>query len=153
MVEHGLVNVNSSGREASYDSLFSSDPILRSTGCHARPQFPPQSLNPPQSSPETAQPGEPRFLVQVANACRVRHLAYSTEQSYVSWVKRFILFHNKRHPATWGREKFKRIITCQLGTKPEPVLPELMSIFRTCRSEDQFDSIRSIQYPGRRLVC
>ncbi len=62
------------------------------------PQDPPQSLDPPPSSPATVQPGEPRILVQVANACRVRHLAYSTEQSYVPWVKRFILFHNMRHP-------------------------------------------------------
>ncbi len=61
------------------------------------PQFPSQSVDPP---PATAQPGEPRFLVQVADTCRVRHLADSTEQSDVSWVKRFILLHNKRHPAT-----------------------------------------------------
>lgn len=44
------------------------------------------------------------------NACRVKHLAYRMEQSSVAWVKRFILFYNKRHssevgPAevrTWG---------------------------------------------------
>jgi len=51
---------------------------------------------------QSAKPSEPRFLNQVANACRVKHLAYRTEQSYVSWIKRFILFHNKRHPHEMG---------------------------------------------------
>ena len=57
---------------------------------------------PPQSSPATVQPEEPRVLVQVAKAFRVPHLAYSTEQSCVSWVKRFIPYHNKRHPHGMG---------------------------------------------------
>ncbi len=60
------------------------------------PQYPLGSWT--HRNPRPRPPGEPRFLVQVANACRVRHQAYSTEQSYVLWVKRFILFHNKRHP-------------------------------------------------------
>ncbi len=38
------------------------------------------------------------FGTKVANACRVKHLSHRTEQSYVAWVRRFILFHNKRHP-------------------------------------------------------
>ena len=75
------------------------------------PQFPPRSMDPPPSAPATAQPGEPRFLVQVAHACRVRHLAYSTEQSYVSWVKRFILFHNKRHPKDMGPSDVRAFLT------------------------------------------
>ncbi len=52
----------------------------------------------PQNSSTTPGRGEPRFLDKVANACRVKHLSYRTEQSYVAWVRRFILFHNKRHP-------------------------------------------------------
>ena len=39
------------------------------------PQFPPRSVDSPPSPPATAPPGEPRFLVQVAHACRLRHLA------------------------------------------------------------------------------
>ena len=75
------------------------------------PRYPPRSLDLPPSSPATAQPGDPRFLVQVANACRVRHLAYSTEQSYVSCVKRFILFHNKRHPRDMGPTEVRAFLT------------------------------------------
>ena len=32
------------------------------------------------------------------DAVRVRHLSYRTEQTYVDWIRRFILFHSKRHP-------------------------------------------------------
>jgi hypothetical protein len=39
-------------------------------------------------------PGELWFLDGVANACRIKHLAYRTEQAHVGWAKRFILFYN-----------------------------------------------------------
>jgi integron integrase len=41
---------------------------------------------------------KPKLLDQVRAAVRVRHLSYRTEQAYVDWIKRFILFHKKRHP-------------------------------------------------------
>ncbi len=41
---------------------------------------------------------KPKLLDQVRYATRVRHLSYRTEQAYVNWVRKFILFHNKRHP-------------------------------------------------------
>ena len=47
----------------------------------------------------------------MANACRVKHLAYRTEQSYVAWVKRFILFHNKRHPREMGPTEVRAFLT------------------------------------------
>jgi len=40
----------------------------------------------------------PRLLDRVRNACRVRHYSIRTEDAYHDWIKRFILFHNKRHP-------------------------------------------------------
>ena len=39
-----------------------------------------------------------KLLDQVRDAVRVRHLSYRTEQAYVDWIRRFILFHSKRHP-------------------------------------------------------
>ena len=41
---------------------------------------------------------KPKLLDRVRDAVRVRHLSYRTEQAYVDWIRRFILFHNKRHP-------------------------------------------------------
>ncbi len=42
------------------------------------------------------------FLEKVRNAIRVRHYSIRTEQAYLDWTKRFILFHRKRHPQEMG---------------------------------------------------
>lgn len=39
-----------------------------------------------------------KLMDQVRTAIRVRHYAIATERSYCSWIRKFILFHNKRHP-------------------------------------------------------
>jgi integron integrase len=48
------------------------------------------------------QPQPPKLLDQVRQAIRIKHYSYRTEQTYVDWIKRFILFHNKRHPKDMG---------------------------------------------------
>jgi hypothetical protein len=45
---------------------------------------------------------KPKLLDQVRHAIRTRHYSYRTEKAYVHWIKRFIFFHNKRHPAELG---------------------------------------------------
>lgn len=45
---------------------------------------------------------KPRLLDQVREAIRKRHYSYRTEKQYVGWIRRFILFHGKRHPAKLG---------------------------------------------------
>jgi integron integrase len=47
-------------------------------------------------------PPKPKLLDQVRQAIRTRHYSYMTEKSYVGWIKRFIFFHNKRHPTEMG---------------------------------------------------
>jgi hypothetical protein len=47
----------------------------------------------------------PRLLDQMRSAIRVRHYSRRTEQAYVHWTKRFIYFHNKRHPVTMGERE------------------------------------------------
>ncbi len=42
------------------------------------------------------------LLEQVRTALRVRHYSIRTEQAYVGWIRQFILFHGKRHPAEMG---------------------------------------------------
>ena len=44
----------------------------------------------------------PRLLDLVRQAVRLRHYSPRTEQAYVRWIRRFILFHQKRHPAELG---------------------------------------------------
>ena len=38
------------------------------------------------------------FLDEVRAALRIRHYAYKTEQAYIGWIRRFILWSGKRHP-------------------------------------------------------
>lgn len=45
---------------------------------------------------------KPKLLDQVRDRIRVKHYSYKTEKTYVEWIKRFILFHKKRHPADMG---------------------------------------------------
>ena len=51
------------------------------------------------------------MLEQLRNAIRVRHYRYRTEQSYVDWVRRFVLFHGKRHPREMGAEEVSAYLT------------------------------------------
>jgi integron integrase len=48
------------------------------------------------------QPTPLKLLDQVRQAIRIKHYSYRTEQTYVDWIRRFILFHNKKHPKDMG---------------------------------------------------
>jgi len=50
------------------------------------------------------------FLLAVQKEIRVRHYTIRTEQAYLGWIKRFILFHNKRHPETMGKTEVKQFL-------------------------------------------
>jgi integron integrase len=69
-------------------------------------------------SPAVREPDEeyrpaaaPRLLDRVRQAIRTRHYSYRTEEAYVGWIRRFILFHHKRHPAEMGRHEIERFLT------------------------------------------
>lgn len=53
----------------------------------------------------------PRLLDQVRHAVRVRHYSYRTEEAYVGWIRRFVIFHRKRHPAEMGQPEIERFLT------------------------------------------
>jgi hypothetical protein len=55
--------------------------------------------------------GKPKLLDRVRNALRVRHLARSTEKAYVYWCRRYILYHNKRHPLDMGKQEVEAFLT------------------------------------------
>jgi len=59
----------------------------------------------------TAQTGKSPFLAQVRDALRVRHYSIRTEDAYVGWVKRFILFHGKRHPREMAEKEVGAFLT------------------------------------------
>jgi integron integrase len=52
--------------------------------------------------PSPPVPRPPRLLDRVREALRVRHYSRRTEEAYVAWIRRYIVFHGKRHPAEMG---------------------------------------------------
>lgn len=53
----------------------------------------------------------PKLLDQVRDRIRVKHYSIRTETQYVQWIKRFILFHNKRHPQEMGTAEVEAFLT------------------------------------------
>jgi integron integrase len=53
----------------------------------------------------------PKLLDQLRGAIRVRHYSIRTEEAYVDWARRFILFHGKRHPKEMGAEEVTAFLT------------------------------------------
>ena len=65
--------------------------------------------------------GPLRFLDQLRQDIRARGYAYQTEKTYLHWVRRFILFHNKRHPREMGAEHINSFLShlgCQRHCSP-----------------------------------
>lgn len=52
-----------------------------------------------------------KLLDQVRDEIRVRHYSIRTEQAYVSWIREFIHFHNKRHPQEMGEREVSRFLS------------------------------------------
>src|SRR5690242_796537 len=53
----------------------------------------------------------PRLLDRVRAEIRTRHLSGRTEETYIFWIRRYVVFHGKQHPATLGPEA----MTCFLS--------------------------------------
>ena len=78
----------------------------------------------PESLPSPGRPGvllladppprkpKPRKLIKrIRDTFRARHYAYSTEQTYVRWIKRYIAFHGMEHPARLSAEHVREFLT------------------------------------------
>jgi len=54
---------------------------------------------------------KPKLLDQVRQVIRIKHYSLRTEESYINWIKRFIFFHNKKHPLEMGEKEIGEFIT------------------------------------------
>ena len=60
----------------------------------------------------TSQPPQgKKILEQVSDAIRLKHYSYRTEQTYREWIKRYILFHHKRHPSEMGPPEIQAFLS------------------------------------------
>jgi len=53
----------------------------------------------------------PRLLDQVRERIRLRHMSYRTEKTYLHWIRRFIRFHNLRHPREMGAPEVEAFLS------------------------------------------
>jgi len=60
---------------------------------------------------DAAEPRPPALFDQMRSVLRVRHYALNTEDAYVNWARRFILFHGKRHPLEMGAPEIEAYLT------------------------------------------
>jgi site-specific recombinase XerD len=72
-----------------------------------------QITHPSQISTTPGQPQAqpPKLLDRLRSALRFKQYSYRTEQSYVQWVHRFILYHRKRHPQEMGAAEVRGFLT------------------------------------------
>jgi len=61
-----------------------------------------------QTHPDGSKPK--KLLDQVSETLRTKHYAYRTEQTYLDWIKRYIIFHKKRHPKDMGANEIREFI-------------------------------------------
>lgn len=52
-----------------------------------------------------------KLLDRTRDIMRVRHYSIRTERSYINWIRRYILFHDKRHPREMGPDEIEAFLT------------------------------------------
>jgi integrase len=62
--------------------------------------------NPPRNAQKPK-----KLLDRLRDRIRLKNYSYRTEKTYVGWVRRYILFHNKRHPQEMGRAEIESFLT------------------------------------------
>jgi integron integrase len=111
-----------------YESRMSGRSVSIAFPTHAAPaadRRPPQRAPVPTASPRQPPvsphgPGPvrpPRLLERVRIAARTRHLSPRTEVAYTAWIRRFILFHGKRHPDTMGEPEVSAFLSSLATTR------------------------------------
>src|SRR5438093_1142525 len=86
--------------------------LLRTCGrrCHRR-RMKSSDCGEVSTQPASAQRTGPKLLDRVREAVRLRHYSRRTEEAYVTWIRRFIIFHGKRHPSLLGKDEIVRYLT------------------------------------------
>lgn len=92
-----------------------------------------------------------RLLDQVRDVIRVKHYSPKTEESYVHWIKRYIFFHDKRHPMEMGEEEIETFLT-HLATKERvaastqnQAFSALLFLYRNILKKDLPHSIEAVR--------
>ena len=103
-------------------------------------------------------PNPPRLLDRVRHAIRARHYSLRTEEAYVGWIRRYILFHGKRHPSEMGATEINAFVTHLAVDGPvgastqTQALSALLFLYRHVLRQDlpDLDTVIRAKRPGRR---
>jgi len=92
-----------------------------------------------------------KLLEQVRDTLRTKHYAYSTEQSYIDWIQRYILFHDKRHPQDMGAAEIEAFLTYLAvegnvsASTQNQALSALIFLYRNVLKQPLGDSIDAVR--------
>ena len=81
-------------------------------------------------------PRAPKLIDVVRDALRARHYSRRTEKAYIGWIRRYILFHGKRHPRELGAAEATRFLTALAvdakvsGSTQNQALAALLFLYR-----------------------
>ncbi|MBN4078544.1 phage integrase N-terminal SAM-like domain-containing protein [Gammaproteobacteria bacterium AH-315-C21] len=109
------------------------------------------------SIPSSLKPKSNRFLDKIRCSIRLHGLAYSTEKTYVYWVKYYILFHKKQHPDSLGEKEvsdFLSYLAIERNTSPSTqrtALNALVFLYRKFLQRTEFDLVFHYAKPNKRI--
>jgi integron integrase len=99
---------------------------------------------------------KPKMLLEVVSeVIRLRHLSYKTEKHYLHWIRRFVRFHGRRHPAQMGEEEIAAFLShlaiarnCSPSTQNQ-ALNALVFLFKHVLGRD-LGTLKNIQWARRK---
>lgn len=102
-------------------------------------------------------PRTPRLLDRVRETLRARHGSRRTEKAYVGWIRRYILFHGKRHPAEMSAAEITRFLSalavqCNVAASTQnQALSALLFLYRNVLDQEVpwLDEVVHAQRPAR----
>jgi integron integrase len=108
-----------------------------------------------QASADSSDP--PRLLDRVRARLRVKHYSLRTETAYVGWIKRYIVFHGKRHPGEMGKAEAEAFLTSLAvdrnvsATTQNQALSALLFLYREVLDTDLpwLDDVTRAKKPAR----
>jgi len=116
-----------------------------------------QSTAAPRSSDNMTNPAKPRLLDQVRDVIRCKHYSIRTEQSYVDWIKRYIYFHDKKHPEAMNEAHISSFLTYLAvqrkvaSSTQNQALCALLFLYRDVLQKDlgNFDNLVRAKMPAK----
>ena len=114
-----------------------------------------------QISSRVSTPPKTKLLDQVRETIRRKHYSIRTETTYIDWIKRYILFHRKRHPAEMGGHEMGQFLN-HLAVDKEvaastqnQALSALVFLYREVLRQDfeWMDNLESVRMESRFGKC